>query len=240
MSTVDDTAPALEASLANRALGVAGQADMVWGHASVRDPAGRGVWMKASGWSFDEVGPDAVVLVGDDGDVLAGRGRRHIEYPIHSRVMAARPDVGSVVHTHSAAAVAFAALDVPLRAISHDGVEFAEPQIPRFTVTGSLIRTADLGDALAETIGDGVGCLVRQHGIVTVGADPAAAVMRAVLLDRACRVQLTAMAAGPLRTWSDSAELALKRAEVWPAEQLRAGYELLCRQAEQRVTRSTP
>lgn len=223
------------AGLANRALGAAGQADMVWGHASLRDPAGRGVWMKASGLSFDEVSDDRVVLVSDDGEVLAGSGPRHIEYPIHTRVMAARSDVGCVVHTHSPSATAFAALDVPLHAVSHDGVEFAEPQVPRFAVTGSLIRTRELGDALAEAIGNGVGCLIPQHGLVTVGPDAASAVMRAVLLDRACRTQLAAMAAGPLRRWSDSAELQLKRDEVWPPSQLRAGYDWLCRHSEAAV-----
>lgn len=35
---------------ASRALGAAGLSDMVWGHASVRDPDHRGVWMKAYGW----------------------------------------------------------------------------------------------------------------------------------------------------------------------------------------------
>ena len=224
-------APAAEVASANRALGAAGQSDMVWGHASLRDPAGRGVWMKSSGWSFEEVTPERVVLVSPEGQVLAGSGARHIEYPIHTQVMAARSDVHAVVHTHSPAATAFAALDVPLRAVSHDGVEFAEPELPRFLRTGSLIRTAELGDALAETIGAGVGCLVPQHGLVTVGPDVATAVMRAVLLDRACRTQLQAMAAGELVRWSDSEELALKREEVWPASQLHAGYRQLCRLA---------
>jgi L-fuculose-phosphate aldolase len=144
--------------------------------------------------------------------------------------MAARPDVGCVVHTHSSAATAFAALGEPLRAISHDGVEFAEPPIPVFTLTGSLIRTAELGAALADTVGDGVGALIPQHGLVTVGPDPATAVMRAVLLDRACRVQLDAMAAGPLRRWSSSDEIELKKAEVWPPAQIQAGYQYLLRQ----------
>src|SRR5580693_1492774 len=216
---------------ANRALGASGQSDMVWGHASVRDPAGRGVWMKAAGWSFDEITPDRVALVSPQGEVLAGHGPRHIEYPIHTEVMLARPDVGSVVHTHAPAAVSFAALDQPLLAISHDGVEFAEPQIARFTRTGALIKSAELGQALAETIGDGVGCLIPQHGLVTVGPNPATAVMRALLLARACHVQLQAMAAGPIRRSSDSAEIALKKAEVWPQSQINAGYAYLCRQS---------
>ena len=220
-----------EAAQANRALGAAGQSDMVWGHASVRDPEGRGVWMKAAGWSFEELTPDRVVLVTPEGEVLAGSGRRHIEYPIHTEVLNARPDLNSVVHTHAPAAVSFAALDQPLVAISHDGVEFAEPQIARFTTTGSLIKSADLGKALAETIGDGVGCLIPQHGLVTVGPDAATAVMRALLLARACHVQLQAMAAGPIRRFSDSAEIALKKAEVWPQSQIDAGYAYLCRKS---------
>jgi L-fuculose-phosphate aldolase len=163
--------------------------------------------------------------------VLAGSGPRHIEYPIHTEVMNARPDVGAVVHTHAPAAVSFAALDEPLLALSHDGVEFAEPQIPRFTRTGSLISSAELGQALAETIGTGAGCLLPRHGLVTVGPDAGTAVLRAVLLARACSVQLQAMAAGTIRTWSDSAEIARKKAEVWPESQFRAGYAYLCRQS---------
>src|ERR1700689_1775247 len=127
-----------------------GQSGMVWGHASIRDPQGRGIWMKAAGWSFGEVTPARVLLATPDGEVLAGNGPRHIEYAIHTEVMNARPDVGSVVHTHAPAAVSFAALDTPLLAISHDGVEFAEPQIARFTLTGSLISSAELGRELAS------------------------------------------------------------------------------------------
>jgi ribulose-5-phosphate 4-epimerase/fuculose-1-phosphate aldolase len=220
-----------QAAQANRALGASGQSDMVWGHASVRDPEGRGVWMKAAGWSFEEVTLARVALVSPGGEVLAGSGPRHIEYPIHTEVMNARPDVGSVVHTHAPAALAFAALDRPLLAISHDGVEFADPQVPRFTLTGSLISSAGLGRELAKTIGDGVGCLIPRHGLVTVGPDAATAVMRAVLLARACQVQLQAMAAGELRLWSDPAEIELKKAQVWPESQINAGYAFLCRQS---------
>jgi L-fuculose-phosphate aldolase len=55
--------------------------------------------------------------------------------------------------------------------------------------------------------------------------------MRAVLLARACQVQLQALAAGEIKTWSDPAEIALKRAEVWPESQYNAGYAYLCRLA---------
>ncbi len=65
-----------ETAQANRALGASGQSDMVWGHASIRDPQGRGIWMKAAGWSFDEVTPARVLLVTPDGEGAATAGRR--------------------------------------------------------------------------------------------------------------------------------------------------------------------
>lgn len=214
-----------------RALTAAGQSDMVWGHPSVRDPDGRGAWMKCSGWGFEEVDADRVVLVSPDGEVLAGDGPRHIEYPIHTEIMAARPDVGAVVHTHSAAANAFCALEAPLLPLDHAGSLFCYPEIPRFTLTGGLIKDRPLGAALAAALGDAVACLLPQHGIVAVGADMPAAIMTAVLLDRACRTQLTAMAAGPVRRWGEEQDTVAKRADVWSAQQLRAGYEYLLRQA---------
>ena len=216
-----------------RVLAAAGQADMVWGHPSVRDPEGRGVWMKASGWGFEEVDASRIVLVSPEGEVLAGSGPRHIEYPIHTEIMAARPDVGSVVHTHSSAANEFAALDVPLRPLDHAGSLFCYPDIPRFTLTGGLIKTRELGAALAGALGGAPACLMPQHGIVAVGPDAPAAVMTAVLLDRACRTQLTAMAAGPLRRWGDEEDTVAKRADVWSSRQLRAGWDYLLRRAAQ-------
>ena len=217
-----------------RVLAAAGQADMVWGHPSVRDPDGRGVWMKASGWGFEEIDASRIVLVSPSGDVLAGAGPRHIEYPIHTEVMAARPDVGSVVHTHSAAACQFAALGVPLLPLDHAGSLFCYPEIPRFGVTGGLIKNRSLGEALAAALGDASAILLPQHGIVTAGPDLPAAVMTAVLLDRACRTQLDAMAAGAVLVWGQEADTVAKRADVWAPGQLRAGYEYLLRQAPER------
>lgn len=192
---------------------------------------------EGAGWSFLEVDASRVQLVSPDGDVLAGTGRRHIEYPIHTEVLAARPDVGAVVHTHSEAANAFAALEVPLEPLSHAGSLFAFPQIPRFTRTGGLIKNRDLGRALAETLGSAPACLMRQHGIVAVGSDAPAAIMTAVLLDQACAVQLRAMAAGPIRCAGSEQETLQKRGEVWSASQLRAGWDFLVRCASR--TRET-
>ncbi|WP_433566745.1 class II aldolase/adducin family protein [Nocardia sp. CA-151230] len=221
-----------DVSRASRTLAEAGLGDMVWGHASIRDPQGRGVWMKASGWGFEEIGEDQVLLVSADGKVLDGAGNRHVEFAIHTEIMASRSDVGAVVHTHAPTLAAFASLDCELKPLSHDGVPFTHPQLPRFTETGALIATPELGRTLARTLGSANGVLIPNHGAVTVGPDIETAVMYAVLLERACHTQLLAQAAGGPAIWSDATETAFKRDQVWNPTQIRAGWNYLARRAD--------
>src|SRR5262245_61916527 len=115
-----------------RVLASVGQGDLIWGHVSARDPEGRGAWIKSAGYGLDEIDAAQVHLVDRGGDVVEGDGRRHIEYPIHTEILAARPDVGAVVHTHATNAVAFAATDQALRPISHDACLFVPPDVARF------------------------------------------------------------------------------------------------------------
>jgi L-ribulose-5-phosphate 4-epimerase len=175
-----------------RVLQAAGQGDMVWGHVSVRDAGGRGLWLKGASLGFDEVTEADCVLLSWTGEVLAGTAKRHVEYPIHTEIMAARPDVGGIVHTHPRYAVAFAAQGRPLRALSHEGAQFVPPDVPRFTRTGDLINTAELGRDLARVLGDGRAVLMPRHGIVTVAPTLGDAVGAAVHLERACQMELLA------------------------------------------------
>jgi L-fuculose-phosphate aldolase len=224
--------PAELTALGSRALAAAGHGDMVWGHLAVRDPDGRGVWLKASGWGLEEITADRVQLVSWDGEVLAGDGKRHLEYPIHTEIMAARPEITATVHTHAEAANAFSALGVPLRPISHDATAFAEHGVPRYTATANLVRTKELGQALAADLGAAHACLLPQHGLVTVGVDVAHAVMHAVLLQRACATQLTARAAGEVREWTSDAESREKAALVWAPSQIEAGWAYWVRRSQ--------
>jgi L-ribulose-5-phosphate 4-epimerase len=175
-----------------RVLEAAGQADMVWGHVSVRDDEGRGVWLKGSHLGFDEVTEETVILLGWDGEILEGEAGRHVEYPIHTEIMARRADVNAVVHTHPIYSIAFAATGWPLKALSHDASHFVPPDIPRFERTGDLVKTPELGQALAHTLGDRLGVLMPRHGITTVGRDVGEAVAAATHLERACQIALLA------------------------------------------------
>jgi ribulose-5-phosphate 4-epimerase/fuculose-1-phosphate aldolase len=215
-----------QVALGCRILALEDQGDFVWGHVSARDPDGRGVWMKASGFGFDEIEAEQVILVSWNGEVLEGEGRRHLEYPIHTELMRARPDVQSVVHTHAPWSVAFASTEAPLRPLSHEGTLFVPPDVARFTKTGDLVVSAELGVDLAATVGDRNAALMVHHGIVTCGEDLPTAVFNAVFLERACRANVRALMAGGPKTWSSDAEALAKREHVYPPQ---AAWDYLAR-----------
>jgi len=217
--------------LASRALAAAGQGDMVWGHIAVRDPEGRGIWIKAPGWGLEEVREDRVQLVSFEGDVLVGTGTPHKECPIHLELLRARTEVACSVHTHARSAVAFASLGIPLLAVSHQGALFGGADVPRFRGTGSLIVSPELGRQLAAAVGDAPAALMPKHGLVAAGGTVGSAVMHAVLLEQACRIQLDAMAAGHVTVHSDPAESLAKRALCWPESQLEAGWRYWLRKS---------
>jgi L-fuculose-phosphate aldolase len=214
---------------ASRILAAAGQGDLIWGHASVRDPDGRGAWLKAAGWGLEEVTADRVHLVSPDGEVVAGDGPRHSEYPIHTEIMIARPDVGAVVHTHPPHAVALAATGQPLRPVSHAANYFVPPEVPRFTRTADLILTRELGQAAAAELGPARALFLVNHGIVTVGPDLQTATVAAVLLERACAQQLLTRAFGDWPSWSGPDESLSKRSHIYGEGPVRGVWDYLVR-----------
>lgn len=184
-----------EVVLGGRVLNGAGLSEYVWGHVSARDPHGRGVWMKASGLGFEEVTERDVLLVDPDGQLLDGDGPRHSEYPIHTEILSARPEINSVVHIHPPHAIALAASGRPLQAFSHAGGVFSAG-VRRWDGAPGLVKTADHGVALANALGGDRALLLTGHGIVTVGTSVATAVTSAVILEQACRLQMLAESVG--------------------------------------------
>lgn len=212
---------------ASRVLADQGQDDLIWGHASVRDE--RGVWIKSAEWGLGEVTAARVHLVDAGGAVLSGDGPRHSEYPIHTEIMAARPDVGAVVHTHPPHAVALAATGQPLRPVSHAATMFVPPAVPRFTGTADLILTAELGKQVAAELGGADALFLVNHGIVTVGPDLETATVRAVVLERACQQQMLTHACGGWPSWSDAEESAAKREHIYSERAVHAVWDHLVR-----------
>jgi ribulose-5-phosphate 4-epimerase/fuculose-1-phosphate aldolase len=116
------------------------------------------------------------------------------EFAIHSEIYRRRPNVGAVVHGHPRASVLCAVADLKMQPIvgSYDPgmLEMALGALPVFP-RSVLIRTPELGRALVDTMGTANACLLRGHGVVTVGATVAEATIRAVKLEALADAILT-------------------------------------------------
>jgi L-fuculose-phosphate aldolase len=173
-----------------------GHACRTLGHASLRDPDGRGLWIKRWGISFGETREAAdFVLIDFDGCRLGGAGRAPSEWPIHAGVMKQRPDIVVVVHSHPFYGRVFSAATEPLRPVSNSGNWFPSPP-PRFETTSELIRDPALGDAIGERLGDNFAIFLRNHGVVFCGRSVEQAVLMGIQLEEACREHLLIAASG--------------------------------------------
>jgi ribulose-5-phosphate 4-epimerase/fuculose-1-phosphate aldolase len=173
-----------------RILALEGYADLTLGHVSARGPDGE-IWIKRKGVSLDEVEPGDVVAI-DDADAVL-----HLETVIHTGVYAARSDVGAVVHGHPPFATALASSAADLALLTHDAVLFADG-LPRFD-DPDLIIDEEQGSRVAAALGDHRALLLNNHGVLAVGKDVPWAVLTAVTLERAARLQSVAAALGELR-----------------------------------------
>src|ERR1700744_47755 len=141
----------LKKSLERLALGcriveLEGHGDMSLGHLSLRDPEGRGFWLKRNRIGLEEVhGADDFVLVNFEGKQIAGSGGRHSEWPIHSEIFLKRPDVQVVAHTHPRHASILSGCLERFTPYTLDADYFG--QLPVLRETAALIVTREEGQA---------------------------------------------------------------------------------------------
>ena len=175
-----------------RILALEGFSDLTLGHVSARSRGADTVYIKRKGLALDEVEPDDVVEVDDPKAAL------HLETVIHTEIYALRPDVGAVVHGHPPYATAFGATDAGLELLTHDAILFADG-ISFFEDTAELITEREQGRAVAEALGTRRAVILRNHGVVVADKDVRWAVLSAITLERAIRLQAIASTLGELR-----------------------------------------
>ncbi len=217
--------------LACRILGTNGHGDSIYGHVSARLDAGR-LLMKAHHVGLEEVSENDVLTLDLDGNVLAGSGRRHTEYPIHTEILRARPDAMAVVHTHPIHSVAFAARGLRLRPVGHEGSLFWPPEVPVFDQFTDLVRTREQGEAVARSLGDRPGLFLRNHGIAVAERSLQWATCAAILLEKAAQVQLLAQSTRDVSVAHTPEDEALRKRGIWLPESIDAMWRYYVRRLE--------
>jgi ribulose-5-phosphate 4-epimerase/fuculose-1-phosphate aldolase len=145
---------------------------------------------------------DIVELNLDSTPAAMGTPNSYLERFIHGEIYRARPDVKAVVHSHSAAVIPFGAVPgATLKAISHMG-GFIGQGAPVFEIRNTvkdsdmLVKTPELGAALAKSLGSHGMVLMRGHGATMVGLSVRQAVYRAIYAELNARLQSEALRLG--------------------------------------------
>jgi ribulose-5-phosphate 4-epimerase/fuculose-1-phosphate aldolase len=178
-----------------------------FGHVSVRHPERPDRFLLARSMAPALVKEDDVLEFDLDGNpVVAGGPAVYLERFIHGEIYRKRPDVNSVVHSHSPSVVPFSVVpSIKLRPVCHMCGFLSEKGTPIFEIRdfagpGSdlLITSGKLGAALADSLGEGPAVLMRGHGSTVVGATLRQTVFRAVYTEVGARLQMEAMKLGPV------------------------------------------
>lgn len=119
---------------------------------------------------------------------------------IHSAIHRQHRDAACVMHTHMPWATALTCLERPsFRYVHQNALRFYD-DIAWTNDYRGLAESPEEGERIAAAMGDAHVLFMAHHGVIVVGASVAEAFDRLYFLERACEIQVKAMATGePLR-----------------------------------------
>lgn len=135
------------------------------GNLSVRVP--EGLLVTPSGQPYDAMQPDEIVAMKMDGS-WKGPLKPSSEWRIHRDVLAARPEVGAVIHTHAMFATTLACLGRGIPSF-HYMVAMAGGTDIRCAPYSTFGEQA-LSDAAVAALEGRLACLLANHGMLALGA----------------------------------------------------------------------
>lgn len=177
-----------------------------WGNVSAIDRESGLVVIKPSGVNYDTMKPSDMVVVDLDGNVVEGNLRPSSDMPTHVVLYKAFPNIGGVVHTHSAYATAWAQAGIDLPNIGTTHADYFHEAIP---CTADMTRDEVMGQYELET-GNVIvkrfekmnpmhtpGVLVKNHGPFSWGIDADDAVHNAVVMEQVAKMASIAFTVNP-------------------------------------------
>jgi L-fuculose-phosphate aldolase len=189
-----------------RVLGALDLTKAATGHVSARIPGSNRALVRARGPG--ELGvryttAKQIIEVDLDGKLIGAPEEAGLETPIevfiHTALYRARPDVNAVVHVHPTTVVLFTICNKPLLplygAYDPGSLQLALEGIPTYE-RSILISTPELGAELARVIGPSSTCMMRGHGITTVGTSVEEAALAAIHLNDLATVNYQARLLG--------------------------------------------
>lgn len=179
-----------------------GWTDLIFTHLSARVPDGAGAsggeafLINPLGYLFHEITASLLVKVDLDGNVLSETEYQinPAGFTIHSAVHGAREDVGCVMHLHTDDGVAVSAQAEGLLPLTQTAMAVAA-NLAYHDYEG-IALDHDERTRLVADLGDSNIMILRNHGTLTCGETVPAAFLNMYMLERACGMQVRALAGG--------------------------------------------
>jgi len=188
----------LDLAACYRLVDVYGMTDLIYNHITARVPGEEDVLLiNLYGLLYKEITASSLVKIHVDGEILwkpdTDYDINKSGYVIHGAIHKARPDVACVLHTHTRAGMAVAAMECGLLPLSQTSIRFVG-HIGYHDYEGPAVEI-DERERLVRDLGPHEALIMRNHGLLTCGATVQQAFNTMYQLELSCRSQVDAMAA---------------------------------------------
>ena len=166
-----------------------------FGVVSTRIPNTDLVLITPTGFSKARLDKDNLIIVDLEANLVRGRFRPSVETPMHTHIHKRRPDLSTVIHTHSPMACAFAAANMEIPCVSAEQAFYLGGRVPlvrEYSLPGTT-KPNEL-ENIVEALQNINAVLMRKHGVVVVGKTPEEALDTAIVLEDVATIALHSIA----------------------------------------------
>lgn len=169
--------------------------DTIYTHISMRVPGfDESFLINPFGLLYEEITASSLVKVDVTGEILddpVGLGINRAGFVIHGAIHAARPDVNSVLHTHTRAGIAVSAQEHGLLPISQHAAQLIGGL--SYHEFEGIAVDPDEQRRLVADLGANHMMILNNHGLLTAGRTPGETLQLMLFLERACDAQVAAL-----------------------------------------------
>ncbi len=164
------------------------------GNISILDPETGYIAISPSGMDYMSLVPEDITVIDTDGNIIDGARKPSSEWNMHTLFYKNKPDVYSIIHTHSIYCTIFSVLGMPIKAV-HIAIGAAGTgEIP--CAPYRLFGTKELAESAVSRCKNSNAVLLQNHGIICCGKNISAAASLASGLEYVAELQYRAMSIG--------------------------------------------
>lgn len=179
-----------------RLVAMYGYTEMLANHISARVPGANDQFLiNPYGMLYEEIDASCLLKIDVEGNTLLNETEYGVNiagFVIHSAIHMARHDVDCVAHTHTPAGMAVSAMECGLLPLAQTSMRFVHIAYHDYE---GIADDVDERERLVQHLGDLDAMVLRNHGLLVCGRSIPAAFDLLFRLERACEVQVMAMAA---------------------------------------------